>query len=238
MNEGINPLKTDTDKEKVLISKTWTQRQKLNFNQVQCDKLRFSPCALRLSVRYFSHITTAVFLVQDFSLELKPGQMTALVGPSGEGKSTCVSLLERFYEPQGGEILLDNKPLKSYDHRFLHEKVVIHYWKKLAESTKHLSSRAQKYQYFQLTVKTIKHQMKLEWGSVGHVPRDRFCLKFNQAAPNYTHMNYSLVKQWNVNKRPIVQFLSGSALRYICFFLGQCSILLPSCRKIRQVIFA
>lgn len=60
---------------------------------------------------------------QDFSLELKAGQMTALVGPSGEGKSTCVSLLERFYEPQDGEILLDNEPLKSYDHRFLHQKV-------------------------------------------------------------------------------------------------------------------
>lgn len=64
-------------------------------------------------------------VLQDFSLELKPGQMTALVGPSGEGKSTCVSLLERFYDPQGGEILLDSKPLKSYDHRFLHKKVAV-----------------------------------------------------------------------------------------------------------------
>uniref|UniRef100_A0A3Q1JAZ5 Transporter associated with antigen processing, subunit type a n=1 Tax=Anabas testudineus TaxID=64144 RepID=A0A3Q1JAZ5_ANATE len=61
----------------------------------------------------------------NLSLELKPGQMTALVGPSGEGKSTCVSLLERFYEPQDGEILLDNEPLKSYDHRYLHKKVAV-----------------------------------------------------------------------------------------------------------------
>lgn len=50
--------------------------------------------------------------------------MTALVGLSGEGKSTCVSLLERFYDPQDGVILLDNEPLKSYDHRFLHKKVI------------------------------------------------------------------------------------------------------------------
>ncbi|XP_071356556.1 antigen peptide transporter 2a [Trachinotus anak] len=64
-------------------------------------------------------------VLQDFSLELKPGQMTALVGPSGEGKSTCVSLLERFYEPQDGEILLDNEPLKSFDHRYLHKKVAV-----------------------------------------------------------------------------------------------------------------
>lgn len=52
--------------------------------------------------------------------------MMALVGPSGEGKSTCVSLLERFYEPQEGEIQLDGKPLKSYDHQFLHKKVIHH----------------------------------------------------------------------------------------------------------------
>nr|XP_046274681.1 antigen peptide transporter 2a [Scatophagus argus] len=64
-------------------------------------------------------------VLQDFSLELKSGQMTALVGPSGQGKSTCVSLLERFYEPQDGEILLDNEPLKSYDHRFLHQKIAV-----------------------------------------------------------------------------------------------------------------
>ncbi|XP_008301218.1 antigen peptide transporter 2a [Stegastes partitus] len=64
-------------------------------------------------------------VLQDFTLELKPGQMTALVGSSGEGKSTCVSLLERFYEPQSGEILLDSNPLESYDHRFLHKKIAV-----------------------------------------------------------------------------------------------------------------
>uniref|UniRef100_A0A8C9XBC7 Transporter associated with antigen processing, subunit type a n=1 Tax=Sander lucioperca TaxID=283035 RepID=A0A8C9XBC7_SANLU len=64
-------------------------------------------------------------VLQDFSLELKSGQMTALVGPSGKGKSTCASLLERFYEQQSGEILLDNEPLKCYDHRFLHKKIAV-----------------------------------------------------------------------------------------------------------------
>ncbi|XP_047240035.1 antigen peptide transporter 2a [Girardinichthys multiradiatus] len=64
-------------------------------------------------------------VLQDFSLELKPGQVTALVGPSGEGKSTCVSLLQRLYEPQEGEILLDYEPLKSYDHHFFHNKIAV-----------------------------------------------------------------------------------------------------------------
>ncbi|KAG7453423.1 antigen peptide transporter 2-like [Solea senegalensis] len=64
-------------------------------------------------------------VLQNISLELKPGQMTALVGPSGEGKSTCVSLLQRLYDPQAGEILLDNEPLELYDHSFLHNKVTV-----------------------------------------------------------------------------------------------------------------
>ncbi|XP_043995141.1 antigen peptide transporter 2-like isoform X2 [Gambusia affinis] len=64
-------------------------------------------------------------VLQDFSLELKPGQVSALVGPSGEGKSTCVSLLQRLYEPQDGEILLDGEPLRSYDHHFFHKKIAV-----------------------------------------------------------------------------------------------------------------
>ncbi|XP_072562108.1 antigen peptide transporter 2a [Paramormyrops kingsleyae] len=63
--------------------------------------------------------------LQGLSLELKPGQVTALVGPSGGGKTTCVSLLEGFYQPQGGEILLDGQPLHSYQHKYLHSKVAM-----------------------------------------------------------------------------------------------------------------
>uniref|UniRef100_A0A674BX01 Transporter associated with antigen processing, subunit type a n=1 Tax=Salmo trutta TaxID=8032 RepID=A0A674BX01_SALTR len=64
-------------------------------------------------------------VLQGFSLELRPGQLTALVGPSGGGKSTCVSLLERFYQPQQGEILLDGLPLQSYQHHYLHRKIAM-----------------------------------------------------------------------------------------------------------------
>ncbi|XP_036394645.1 antigen peptide transporter 1 [Megalops cyprinoides] len=64
-------------------------------------------------------------VLKDFSLELKPGQVTALVGPSGGGKSTCVSLLERFYQPQEGEIFLDGQPLHSYQNQYLHSKIAV-----------------------------------------------------------------------------------------------------------------
>jgi ATP-binding cassette subfamily B protein len=46
-------------------------------------------------------------------LEIEPGQTVALVGPSGGGKSTLVSLIPRFFDPTAGRILLDGQDLKS-----------------------------------------------------------------------------------------------------------------------------
>ncbi|XP_061615867.1 antigen peptide transporter 2a [Phyllopteryx taeniolatus] len=74
-----------------------------------------------LNFAYPAHPNVAV--LQDFSLELPAGQMTALVGVSGEGKSTCASLLKRLYEPQDGQILLDDTKLESYDNCFLSKKI-------------------------------------------------------------------------------------------------------------------
>lgn len=58
------------------------------------------------------------------SFELKPGKITAIVGRNSSGKSTCVKLLERFYQPQSGKILLDGKKLTDYKDQYLHGKVV------------------------------------------------------------------------------------------------------------------
>uniref|UniRef100_A0A8C5WEN4 Uncharacterized protein n=1 Tax=Leptobrachium leishanense TaxID=445787 RepID=A0A8C5WEN4_9ANUR len=63
--------------------------------------------------------------IQDISFKLPPGSITALVGPSGGGKTTCVSLLERFYKPDSGEILLDGIPIHQYQHKYLHTKVAL-----------------------------------------------------------------------------------------------------------------
>ncbi|KAJ6652530.1 hypothetical protein lerEdw1_011436 [Lerista edwardsae] len=64
-------------------------------------------------------------VLKGVSLELRPGTVTALVGPSGSGKSTVVALLERFYEPQKGQVLLDGRGLGEYEHHFLHQKVAL-----------------------------------------------------------------------------------------------------------------
>lgn len=63
--------------------------------------------------------------LKSVTMELRPGKMTALVGPSGGGKSSCVSLLERFYEPQEGQVLLDGEPLHHYQHHYLHQKIAL-----------------------------------------------------------------------------------------------------------------
>ncbi len=57
------------------------------------------------------------------NLTVKPGQCVALVGPTGAGKSTLVSLLSRFYEATGGEILLDGRNVAEISLRELREQI-------------------------------------------------------------------------------------------------------------------
>jgi len=56
-------------------------------------------------------------------MTILPNKITALVGLSGAGKSTVINLLDKFYEPDQGEILLDGVPLREYDTRFLRENI-------------------------------------------------------------------------------------------------------------------
>ena len=53
----------------------------------------------------------------DFTHKFEVGKQTAIVGPSGSGKSTTIQLVERFYDPQQGEILIDGNPLKGINLR-------------------------------------------------------------------------------------------------------------------------
>ncbi|KAJ6651117.1 hypothetical protein lerEdw1_000793 [Lerista edwardsae] len=62
----------------------------------------------------------ATQVLQNVSFTLHPGKVTALVGPSGSGKSSCVSIIENFYPLQDGQVLLDGKPLNMYEHKYLH----------------------------------------------------------------------------------------------------------------------
>ncbi|XP_025914542.1 ATP-binding cassette sub-family B member 9 isoform X3 [Apteryx rowi] len=69
----------------------------------------------------FSYRTrSSTQVLENVSFTLRPGQVTALVGPSGSGKSSCVNILENFYPLQDGQVLLDGRPIATYDHKYLH----------------------------------------------------------------------------------------------------------------------
>lgn len=61
--------------------------------------------------------------LDDFTLEIKPGETVALVGPSGAGKSTVFQLLLRFYDPSSGDIKLDDVSLDQTDPRTVREQI-------------------------------------------------------------------------------------------------------------------
>ena len=64
-----------------------------------------------------------VQIFSGFSLHVPSGKTAALVGQSGSGKSTVISLLERFYDPDGGEVLIDGIDLKKLKLKFIREKI-------------------------------------------------------------------------------------------------------------------
>jgi ATP-binding cassette subfamily B (MDR/TAP) protein 9 len=64
-------------------------------------------------------------VLRGVSFTVNPGEMVALVGESGGGKSSCMALLQRFYDPVAGSITLDGVDIFEYDHTAYHKHVVI-----------------------------------------------------------------------------------------------------------------
>jgi ATP-binding cassette subfamily B protein len=62
-------------------------------------------------------------VLENFSLRIPPGRTLAIVGATGSGKTTIINLLERFYDPDGGEILLDGIDLRELDPNWLRNQV-------------------------------------------------------------------------------------------------------------------
>lgn len=66
---------------------------------------------------------TEVVVMEDVNLKVPAGKTTALVGASGSGKSTIVGLVERFYDPVGGEVYLDGREISSLNLRWLRQQI-------------------------------------------------------------------------------------------------------------------
>ncbi|CAD6231756.1 unnamed protein product [Miscanthus lutarioriparius] len=73
---------------------------------------------------YFSYPTRPdEQIFKGFSLTIPSGMTIALVGQSGSGKSTVISLIERFYDPQLGDVLIDGVNLKEFQLRWIRSKI-------------------------------------------------------------------------------------------------------------------
>ncbi|ASS73635.1 multidrug ABC transporter ATP-binding protein [Tumebacillus algifaecis] len=64
-----------------------------------------------------------VAVLKNLSLHASPGQMIALVGPTGAGKTTIINLLTRFYEIQSGQILIDGENIRQIDKHALRQQI-------------------------------------------------------------------------------------------------------------------
>ncbi|KAF4323682.1 hypothetical protein BBO99_00001481 [Phytophthora kernoviae] len=62
-------------------------------------------------------------ILRDYSVTIEAGQTVAFVGASGGGKSTIISLLERFYDPKHGSILLDGRDLRTLNIKWLRSQI-------------------------------------------------------------------------------------------------------------------
>jgi subfamily B ATP-binding cassette protein MsbA len=74
-------------------------------------------------VSFAYHDNKNVHTLHEVSLEVKPGEVLALVGPSGAGKTTLVNLIPRFFDPTGGQLCVDGLDIRSVQVKSLREQI-------------------------------------------------------------------------------------------------------------------
>ncbi|KAL3833186.1 hypothetical protein ACJIZ3_007922 [Penstemon smallii] len=87
------------------------------------DKLMGHIELLDVEFAYAARPNTIIF--KGFSIDIEAGKSTALVGQSGSGKSTIISLIERFYDPSRGVVKIDGRDIKSYHLRSMRKHIAL-----------------------------------------------------------------------------------------------------------------
>lgn len=88
--------------------------------------IKLDQVAGTLELRHIKHIYPSrpeVTVMKDVSLVIPAGKKTALVGASGSGKSTIVGLVERFYDPVGGQVFLDGHDVSTLNLKWLRQQI-------------------------------------------------------------------------------------------------------------------
>src|SRR5205085_11679087 len=73
----------------------------------------------------FRYANTHTDAISDLALHIEPGKTHALVGASGAGKSTILSLILRLYDPTSGAVKIDGRNLRSVTQKSLREQIVL-----------------------------------------------------------------------------------------------------------------
>ncbi|MEM8884055.1 MAG: ABC transporter ATP-binding protein [Planctomycetota bacterium] len=77
----------------------------------------------------FDHVEFAYLedepVLRDISFRIEPGEMVAIVGPTGAGKTSIISLLSRLWDPQSGTIRVDGRPVEQYERRSLRSRIAV-----------------------------------------------------------------------------------------------------------------
>ena len=92
-------------------------------NESHLPDLEIKNCDILFENISFKYETTEEKAVDRISLLVEGGKITALVGRSGAGKSTIINLIPRFYDPQKGEIKIDNQNTKNINLNSLRSKI-------------------------------------------------------------------------------------------------------------------
>ena len=105
------------------FSNFWTRRRPLS------RRKRPKPVAVQEGSIEFRNVSFSYNpgepVLKDISFKVAPGEKVAVVGATGAGKTTIISLLSRFYDVQEGEILVDGENIKNHDLQRLRRSIGI-----------------------------------------------------------------------------------------------------------------